>query len=135
MEKYLFFAVIALLGFGFHDFFVKLLSAHMPGALIAGIAGIVGGICVLVFALAQGMLPQADRFTLYAGLIGLLFGVAYAAYVLAIARGPLSVAMPVVAMWFLVPAVLGIIFLHEGVTVSKIAGIAMAGGAVFLLTH
>ena len=135
MEKYLLFAIIALFGFGFHDFFVKLLSVHMPAALIAGIAGIVGGVCILVYALVQGMVPQADKFTLYAGLIGLLFGISYAAYVMAIAKGPLSVAMPVVAMWFLVAAMLGIIFLHEGITVTKIIGIAMAGGAIFLLTR
>jgi len=135
MEKYLLFAIIALFGFGFHDFCVKLLSAHMPAALIAGIAGIVGGVCILVYALVQGMVPQADKFTLYAGLIGLLFGISYAAYVMAIAKGPLSVAMPVVAMWFLVAAMLGIIFLHEGITVTKITGIAMAGGAIFLLTR
>lgn len=133
--EFLFFAIVALLGFGFHDFWVKLLSAHMPSALIAGIAGTIGGICILVYALVQGMVPQADRFTLHAGLIGLLFGISYTAYVTAIAKGPLSVAMPVVAMWFLVPAILGIIFLHEGITVTKIAGIAMACGAIFLLTR
>lgn len=135
MEAYLLFAIIALLGFGFHDFWVKLLSAHMPSALIAGIAGTVGGICILAYALVQGMVPQADRLTLYAGLIGLLFGISYAAYVMAIAKGPLSVAMPIVALWFLVSAILGIIFLHEGITVTKMAGIALAGGAIFLLTR
>jgi transporter family protein len=133
--EYLLFAIVALLGFGFHDFSVKLLSAHVPSALIAGIAGTIGGVCILVYALAQGMVPQADRFTVYAGLIGLLFGISYVAYVTAIAKGPLSVAMPIVALWFLIPAILGIIFLREGITVTKMAGIAMAGGAIFLLTR
>ena len=89
----------------------------------------------MVYTLAQGMVPQADRFTLYASLIGLLFGISYLAYVTAIAKGPLSVVMPIVALWFLVPTILGIIFLHEGVTVTKLAGIVMAGGAIFLLTR
>lgn len=133
--EYLLFAIVALLGFGFHDFSVKLLSAHVPSALIAGIAGTIGGVCILVYALAQGMVPQADRFTVYAGLIGLLFGISYVAYVTAIAKGPLSVAMPIIALWFLIPAILGIIFLREGITVTKMAGIAMAGGAIFLLTR
>ena len=135
MENYLIFAAIALLGFGAHDFLVKLLSVHMSGALIAGIAGIVGGVCIMVYALTQGMVPQANKFTLYAALIGLLFGIAYAAYVLAIAKGPLSIAMPIVAMWFLIPVILGIIILHEGVTITKVAGIVMAGGAIFLLVQ
>ncbi len=135
MENYLIFAAIALLGFGAHDFLVKLLSVHMSAALIAGVAGTVGGICIIIYALTQGMVPQANKFTLYAALIGILFGIAYAAYVLAIAKGPLSIAMPIVAMWFLIPVILGIIILHEGVTISKVAGIVMAGGAIFLLVR
>ncbi len=135
MENYLIFAVIAVLGFGAHDFLVKLLSVHMSATLIAGIAGTVGGICIMIYALTQGMVPQVNKFTLYAVLIGILFGIGYAAYVLAIAKGPLSVAMPIVAMWFLIPVILGIIILHEGVTISKVAGIVMAGGAIFLLVR
>lgn len=135
MENYLIFAVIAILGFGAHDFLVKLLSVHMSATLIAGIAGTVGGICIMIYALTQGMVPQVNKFTLYAVLIGILFGIGYAAYVLAIAKGPLSVAMPIVAMWFLIPVILGIIILHEGVTISKVAGIVMAGGAIFLLVR
>lgn len=135
MENYLVFAVIAILGFGAHDFLVKLLSVHMSATLIAGIAGTVGGICIMIYALTQGMVPQVNKFTLYAVLIGILFGIGYAAYVLAIAKGPLSVAMPIVAMWFLIPVILGIIILHEGVTISKVAGIVMAGGAIFLLVR
>ncbi len=135
MENYLIFAVIAVLGFGTHDFLVKLLSVHMSATLIAGIAGTVGGICIMIYALTQGMVPQVNKFTLYAVLIGILFGIGYAAYVLAIAKGPLSVAMPIVAMWFLIPVILGIIILHEGVTISKVAGIVMAGGAIFLLVR
>jgi len=135
MEGYIVFAIVALLGFGFHDFSVKLLSAHMPSALIAGVAGTVAGICILIYAIAQGMVPQANKPTLYAALIGLLFGVAYVAFITAIAKGPLSVALPFIAMWFIIPTILGIIFLHEGLTATKIAGIVMASGAIFLLTR
>ncbi len=135
MESYILFAIVALLGFGFHDFSVKLLSSHMPSVLIAGIAGTVAGICILIYAIAQGIVPQANKLTFYAALIGLLFGVAYAAFITAIAKGPLSVALPFMAMWFIIPTILGILFLHEEISVTKITGIIMAGGAIFLLTR
>ena len=39
--EYIWFAIVALVGFGLHDFWVKLLSTHMHSTLIAGVAGLV----------------------------------------------------------------------------------------------
>ena len=41
--------------------------------------------------------------------------------------------MPTVAMWFLVPVILGIIILHEEATMTRVAGIVTNGENISLM--
>jgi transporter family protein len=56
-------------------------------------------------------------------------------YYTAIARGPLSVVIPIFNMNLIIPAVLGFLFLNEPMTVSKILGLIFASLAVVFLTR
>jgi drug/metabolite transporter (DMT)-like permease len=133
--SYITLALVALMGFGFHDFFAKLMSARVPAIVIAGVASIVGGICILGFAWLDKTPLTASKLILLPCSLGLLMGIAYATYILALSRGPISVVTPIMALYFMVPSLLGIILLGEQVTFTKVLGIGFASLAIFLLTR
>ena len=68
-------------------------------------------------------------------LSGITLSVAILSYYLALSRGPASIVMPIFGMSMAFVAVGGIIFLGEGVKATKVVGILMAAGAIFLLTR
>ena len=54
---------------------------------------------------------------------------------LAIAKGPVSVVMPIYGLNAMVTALLGILVLHEPVTIPKVAGLVLAVVAIVLLSR
>ena len=73
--------------------------------------------------------------TLYIVIAGLLVSVAIIAFYTALARGPVSVVVPIFAMNFALAAVLGFLVLREPVTATRVAGVAMGGLSIYLLTR
>ena len=57
------------------------------------------------------------------------------AFYTALSRGPASVVVPIFAMNFAVASLLGIVFLGEGMTVSRVVGLLLAIGSIILLTR
>ena len=51
----------------------------------------------------------------------------------ALSLGPASVVVPIYGMFIVGGAVLGILFLHEPLTIRKAAGIALAAASILLL--
>ena len=76
-----------------------------------------------------------NKYVLYACLIGAWWSGIMVLYYTAIARGPLSVVIPLFSLNLVIPAVLGFIFLNEPLTVSKGLGLIFACMAVILLTR
>jgi hypothetical protein len=68
-------------------------------------------------------------------LVGLWWSGIMVMYYTAIARGPLSVVIPIFNMNLIIPAVLGFLLLNEPMTVSKILGLIFASLAVVFLTR
>ena len=54
---------------------------------------------------------------------------------MAIARGPVSVVLPIYALNAMVAALLGILILHEPVSVQKVLGLVLAVAAIVLLSR
>jgi len=120
---------------GFNTFAVKLVSQYLPPALILvtkfGI-GVVG----LFFYLHYSKIPLVwNKYMLYGCLVGAWWSGIMVLYYTAIARGPLSVVIPLFNMNLIIPAILGFIFLNEAITISKILGLVFACLAVVLLTR
>jgi transporter family protein len=132
---YLTMTLLSMVLIGFNTFAVKLVSQNLPPALILvtkfGI-GVVG----LFFYLHYTKIPLVwNKYILYGCLIGAWWSGIMVMYYTAIARGPLSVVIPLFNMNLIIPALLGFFFLNEPMTLSKILGLIFACLAVVLLTR
>lgn len=75
-----------------------------------------------------------NRFSLYAGLVGVIFVVALFSWYKALITGPLSIVVPIVSLCLVIPVIHGVIFLKEPLSVTKFLGIIFAVIAILLLS-
>ena len=131
-------SVLALLCWGAWGFLGKILSRDTPiGALVlwTNLGGLLP-IIVYVASQAKHGLGITGRGACVMALIAGFLGTAASIFFyLALKGGPTSVVVPLSGMYIVVPAILGLVFLHEAVTVQHVAGIACACVAVFLLSR
>jgi uncharacterized membrane protein len=103
--------------------------------------GIEGGAIMISIESSMASILKAERsdhgiYRLgYVGLAGLTLGVSIISYYIALSRGPVSIVAPIFAMNFAVAGILGILFLGESITVTRLAGLALAAGAIVLLAR
>jgi transporter family protein len=132
---YLTMSLLSMVLIGFNTFAVKLVSQNLHPALILVTKFGIGGI-FLLFYLHYTKVPLIwNKYVLYGCLIGAWWSGIMVLYYTAIARGPLSVVIPLFSLNLVIPAVLGFIFLNEPLTVSKGLGLLFACLAVILLTR
>jgi len=132
---YLTLSLLSMVLIGFNTFAVKLVSQNLhPALLLVTKFGV--GLVGLFLYLGYSRVPLVwNRYVLYGCLLGIWWSVVMVMYYTAIARGPLSVVIPLFNLNLVIPALLGFFFLHEPMTVSKILGLIFACLAVVLLTR
>ena len=132
---YLTMTLLSMVMIGFNTFAVKLVSQNLhPSLLVVAKFGI--GFVGLVIYFSCIKVPWVfNKHLLFAGLIGAWWSGIMVLYYTAIARGPISIVVPIFNLSLVVPAVLGFIFLNEPVTLSKILGIIFACIAMLLLSR
>src|SRR5262245_51949486 len=86
----------------------------------------------LAYAAATGTLVIVPG-ALWGGLAGLFILIGFTAFLRSLANGPVSVAAPIFRLSFLVTATLAVIVLNEPITAAKLAGLALALAAIWLL--
>ena len=132
---YLTMTLLSMVLIGFNTFAVKLISQDLPPALLL-VAKFGIGVIGLFIYLSYTKVPLVwNKYVLYACLIGAWWSGIMVLYYTAIARGPLSIVIPIFSLNLIIPAILGIIFLHEPVTASKVLGLIFASLALVLLTR
>ncbi len=135
--SYLPLALITMVGLGVHYFLAKLISPHISSPAIALLGAVVYFPIVLgyVYFTKTPIMPEQKIYILYAILIAIPMAIAVLSLYLAIARGPISVVMPIYGLNAMVTAVLGIVVLHEPVTIPKVVGLVLAVVAIVLLSR
>ncbi len=135
--SYLPLALITMVGLGVHYFLAKLISPHISSPAIALLGAVVYFPIVLgyVYFTKTPIMPEQKIYILYAILIAIPMAIAVLSLYLAIAKGPISVVMPIYGLNAMVTAILGIIVLHEPVTVPKMVGLVLAVAAIVLLSR
>jgi len=64
---------------------------------------------------------------------GVALVIAVVFYFLALSEGPISVVVPIYGMFIVGGAVLGLVFLHEPLTLRKALGILFAAVSIYLI--
>lgn len=130
---YRIYCLIALLGWGLWGFGAKMLLKNMNPKLVIFFATISPLIFIAIYTFTTTQV-RFNRFAIYALLVGLISGIATVAFYLALAKGPASVVIPFTGLYFLIPAVLGFIFLKEPLNLTHIIGIILAAIAIILFS-
>jgi len=135
--NYLPLALITMGGLGVHYFLAKVISPHIASSSIALLGGVAYFpiIIAYIYFTKTPIMPEQKIYFWYAILIGLPMAIAILTLYMAIARGPVSVVMPIYGLNAMVTALLGILVLHEPVTVPKALGLVLAVVAIVLLSR
>ena len=135
--NYLLLTLVTMVLLGVHYFLVKVISPHISGPVIA----LAGGVSFFPIILAYlyftrtPLMPEQKIYLWYAILIGVPMAIGVLTLYIAIGKGPVSVVMPVYGLNAMVTALLGILILHEPITIKKGFGIVLAVIAIVLLSR
>jgi len=140
-KAYLLWAIIGMIGYSvtamlvklatqsgrFSSYFVLMISSAMVVATSTTITILRGDIKTFSrenFASADGMLVLGA---------GAALVVAVVFYFLALSEGPTSIVVPMYGMFIVGGAVLGLVFLHEPLTLRKVLGVLLAAVSIYLI--
>lgn len=112
-----------------------------PGAIPSDVATVISNTILIVAAVEvvagtnQQVTPHLSSSKLpYAVAAGVFLAIGILAYYRALALGPVSVVTPVFGLFLITSSVVGMAVLGESVTARKLAGIALAVLAVYLVS-
>lgn len=132
---YLILSMIAMACLGIHYFLVKLISAHVTGPTVLLVGNLLFSpiLVAYIYFMDIPFIPEQRIYLAYSLLIGVLLAIGVLTLYIAIERGPLSAVMPIFGLNAVITAVLGVIVLHEMVSVERVLGIIFAMMAIVLL--
>lgn len=128
-------AVVGMVTWGVWVVFADLATRTLDPEVAMVISYLAGAAVAVAYIISQGSVPAfSDVGVGYALVGGLFSGVGGVSYYAAIQFGDVSVVSTITALYFVVAAVLGVLFLGESISARDVAGIALAVGAVTLLS-
>ena len=130
-------ALTTMVLFGIHYFLAKVISPHISSSAIALLGGVAFFLIVFgyIYFTKTPIMPEQKQYFWYAILIGVPMAIGLLTLYMAIAKGPVSVVMPIYGLNAMVTSLLGIIVLHEEVTIPKVIGLVLAVAAIWLLSR
>ena len=137
--SYMGWVFIAMLTYGIMAVLLKISLRNIPPEVAVLVTNVILVLSALAWALFRGIkildhltLNQPTLFLLLAGVV---LSCSVISFYMALSRGPVSAVLPIFGMNVAVASVLGFLVLGEPVNASRISGIILAGGAIFLLTR
>ncbi|WP_144905160.1 EamA family transporter [Halobellus captivus] len=133
--EYLPWVVVALVSYGMLAPVTSKVTQEVPPAVSLFLATVVFLVLTLGVMVATDTNPLAYVFLPSAGYVyvgGAFLAVGILSYYFALQRGPVSVVVPIYGMFIVGSSVIGIAFLGEALTVTRVGGIASAIIAVYL---
>jgi transporter family protein len=133
--NYIIWALVAMLGYTLVAPLMKVALVEVPST----VAVLVSNTILVTAAVAVVAATESDPLTylsspkmLYVVAAGLCLAVGILAYYRALELGPISVVVPIFAMFIVTSSVVGILFLEEVLTLRKGLGIVFGMTAVYL---
>ena len=135
MNSWIFFAIMALIIYGFWGFFPKLAVTYIDpmSALVFEVAGaiLVGFVVLALTGFAPQTHPRGVLFAMLTGITGMAGTLCLFA---AASKERISLVSSLTAVYPLITILLAIIFLKESLSLKNILGIFFAMLAIFLLS-
>ncbi|MFT3705260.1 MAG: EamA family transporter [Agriterribacter sp.] len=143
MNNYVSWALLGMLGYSATTLFMKLANkdGRFSSFVILAVAVSIVFISVVTITYLKGdyksITAQNIKSKAFAWSIatGIVLATAVISLFKALSLGPASVVVPVYGMFVVGGALLGMIFLHEPVSLTKVLGILLAVGGIFLITR
>jgi len=140
-KSYLLWATIGMIGYSLTAMLVKLAtqSGRFSSYFVLMIASAMVVVTSTIIAILRGDIKTFSRDNLgsvdaiFAIGAGVALVIAVVFYFLALSEGPTSIVVPIYGMFIVGGAVLGLVFLHEPITLRKIVGILLAAVSVYLI--
>lgn len=139
LNSHIFWALLGMVGYSATTLLVKLATrAELPSTVVVAIAtSVVTATCWLVVVARGQMAVLIHSLGTSGGLWSLAAGVAMAIAVTSLFRalqlGPATVVVPVYGMFILGGFVLGVVFLGETITLSKLLGVGACVAGIYLI--
>ncbi len=140
-KSYLVWAFVGMFGYSFTALLVKLATASgrfsgffvlmVSASMVVISAGTITFLRGEMKAFSWNNLATADGAFLLG--TGVALVIAVVSYFLALSTGPASIVVPVFGMFIVGGAVLGLLFLHEPLTLRKGIGILLAIASIYLI--
>ena len=134
---YIAWTLIAMSAYAVMVILLKLSLRNIPPEAAVFVTNTFLVVAALVWSIYRGVKITdhigLNQPTLLLVLSGLALSVAIISQYVALSRGPVSTVYPLFGMNIAVVAFLGFLLLKEPVSIEKIAGVILAGGAIFLL--
>jgi len=132
---YLPWVIVALVSYGSLAPLTSKVTEEVPPAVSLFLATVVFLVLTLGVMVVTGANPLSYVTAPRAGYIlvgGVFLGIGILSYYYALQRGPVSVVVPIYGMFIVGSSVIGILFLGESVTPTRIGGIVSAIVAIYL---
>lgn len=130
----IYFALMGMLAWGVWALFADFATETLAPEVAMAISYTVGvGVAIVYIATRPDLVSLNGSGVTFAIVGGLFSGIGSISYYAALQRGNTAVATTVTALYFVVAAVLAVLFLGEPVDMRDMAGVGLAVGAVVLL--
>lgn len=128
-------AGVGMVSWGVWAVFAELATRTLEPEVAMVVSYLAGVGIAVAYIASQGLSPTLSGVGVGYALAGGLFsGIGAVSYYAALEYGTSGVVTTVTALYFVVAAVLGVVFLGESVSLRDVAAIALAVGAVALLS-
>lgn len=137
VKSYVLWALVACVTYSFVPPLVRVATREIPSVSAAFISNLVLVVAILVVILVSGheVVPHMrSGASLYLYAAGLFLGVGILAYYRALELGPVSVVVPIFAMFIVGGSVIGYTLLDETITLTNGVGVLLGVAAVYLIS-
>lgn len=133
--EYILWVIVGLLGYSIVAPITSFVTEDVPptaGLFLATAVFLVVTSAVILFVGVPELRYVVSTEAMYIYLAGLFLTIGILSYTKALEFGPVSVVVPIFGMFIVGSSVLGILFLNEQLTVSRLGGIICASLSIYL---
>ncbi|MFP8953839.1 EamA family transporter [Natrialbaceae archaeon A-arb3/5] len=135
--NYILWALLACIAYSFVPPLVRVGTREIPSNVAAFISNFV--LLVITFAVlvynSESLSPHVtSNGAIYLYLAGICLGVGILSYYRALELGPVSIVVPIFAMFIVGGSVIGFVVLNEAVTARKVLGVILGVVAIYLIS-